>query len=64
MDIDVCGFISAAVTEDETDCKSGQSKDDDNQSDYFADAETFSCGSLELEVGWEEDGEAEYGEGV
>ncbi|KAJ7383806.1 hypothetical protein OS493_025677 [Desmophyllum pertusum] len=45
-----------AVTEDETDFKSAQSKDDDNQSDYFADDET-SCGSFELEVGWEEDGE-------
>ncbi|KAJ7383814.1 hypothetical protein OS493_025686 [Desmophyllum pertusum] len=46
-----------AVTEDETDFKSGQSEDDDNQSDYFADDETSSCGSLELEVGWEEDEE-------
>ena len=29
-----------------------QPKDDDNQSDYFADAETSSCGSLELIGDW------------
>jgi len=47
-----CGFIPAAVIEDETDLESGKSKDDDNQSDYFADAETSSCGSFDLEIGW------------
>ena len=56
-----CGFVSAAVIEDETDLESGQSKDDDNQSDYFADAETFSCGSFDLETGWSD---SEDGEGV
>ena len=29
-----------------------QPKDDDNQSDYFADVETSSCGSLELIGDW------------
>ena len=29
-----------------------QPKDDDNQSDYFADAETSSCGSLDLVGDW------------
>ena len=54
-----CGFISAAVILDETDLESGQSKDDDSRSDYFADAETSSCGSFELEMEWSgsEDGE-------
>lgn len=54
-----CGSISAAVIADETDLEIGQSKDDNDQSDYFADAETSSCGSFELEIGWSdsEDGE-------
>ena len=54
-----CGSISAAVIDDETDLEIGQSKDDDDQSDYFADAETSSCGSFELGIGWSdsEDGE-------
>lgn len=54
-----CGSISVAVIDDETDLEIGQSKDDDDQSDYFADAETSSCGSFELEIGWSdsEDGE-------
>lgn len=56
-----CGSISAAVVEDETDLEIGQSKDDDNESDYFADAETSSCGSFELEIGWSD---SEDGEGV
>ena len=56
-----CGFISAAVVEDETDLESGQPKDDDNQSDYFADAETSSCGSFDREIGWSD---SEDGEGV
>lgn len=56
-----CGSISAAVDEDETDQGIGQSKDDDNESDYFADAETSSCGSFELEIGWSD---SEGGEGV
>jgi len=43
-----------------TDLVSGQPKDDDNQSDYFADAETSSCGSFELKVGWP-DSETEEG---
>ena len=48
--------------EEETDLDSGQSKDDDNQSDYFADAETSSCGSFDLEIGWcdSEDGKGNY----
>ena len=29
-----------------------QPKDDDNQSGYFADAETSSCGSLDLVGDW------------
>ena len=56
-----CGSISAAVIEDETDLENGQSKEDDNQSDYFADAETSSCGSFELEFEWSD---SEDGEGV
>ena len=56
-----CCSISTAVIEDETDLETGQSKDDDNQSDYFADAETSSCGSFELEIGWSD---SEDGEGV
>lgn len=56
-----CVFISTAVIEEETNLESGQSEDDDNQSDYFADAETSSCGSFELEIGWSD---SEDGEGV
>lgn len=56
-----CVFISTAVIEEETNLESRQSKDDDNQSDYFADAETSSCGSFELEIGWSD---SEDGEGV
>lgn len=57
-----CGSISVAVIDDETDLEIGQSKDDDDQSDYFADAETSSCGSFELEIGWSdsEDGEGAW----
>ena len=59
--VDVCGFISAAATEDETDLDGSQSNDDNNQSDYFADVETSSCCSFELDVGWTD---AEDGKGV
>lgn len=58
--INVCGFISTAVTENETDLDSGQSENEDKESDYFADAETSSCGSFELDVGWS-DSEDEEG---
>lgn len=51
IDINVCGFISAAVTNDEISLESGQFKRDDNQGDYFADTETSSPGSFELEAG-------------
>ena len=53
-------FFSAAAAKDDDD-DDGQSKDDDNQSDYFADVETSSCGSFELDIGWSafEDGEAD-----
>ena len=56
-----CGFVPAAVIEDETDPESGHSKDEDNKSDYFADAETSSCGSFELEIGCSD---SEDGEGM
>ena len=54
-------FYFAAATKDGDDENDGQSKDDDNQSDYFADVETSSCGSFELDIGWPafEDGEAD-----
>ena len=51
MVINVFGSIFAAVTKDETDLESVQSEDEDNQSDYFADVETSSCSSFELEAG-------------
>ncbi len=60
MNLNVCGFISTAVTEKETDVESCQSEDEDKESDYFGDAETSSCGSLELDVGWS-DSEDEEG---
>ena len=56
-----CGSISTAVIEDETDLEIEQSKDEDNQNDYFADGETSSWGSFELEFEWSDSGD---GEGV
>ena len=58
----MCGSLSAAVIEDETDLEAGQSKDDDDhESDYFADVETSSCGSFELEIGWSDSEDREGG---
>ncbi|XP_078354175.1 uncharacterized protein LOC144638793 isoform X1 [Oculina patagonica] len=50
---------SSASTEEEAEFDGSESKEDDNQSDYFADVETSSCGSFEFEAGWSdsEDGE-------
>lgn len=59
--VNACGYIFAAAAEDETDLDGCQSKDDDNQSDYFADVETSSCSSFELDVGLSD---AEDGKGV
>ena len=51
MDINACGFISAADILGETALQSDQSENEDRESDYFADGETSSCGSFELDVG-------------
>ena len=40
------------VSIDEQESSRMQPKDDDNQSDYFADAKTSSCGSLEFNGDW------------
>ncbi|XP_078352784.1 uncharacterized protein LOC144637595 [Oculina patagonica] len=42
----------SSLTRNETDLESGETEDEDKESDYFADAERSSCGSLELDVGW------------
>ena len=52
MNLNIWLFFPAAVAEDETVFKSDQSEDGDNQSDYFADVETSSCGSSEVDAGW------------
>lgn len=50
-------FISAATAKEDD---PGQSKEEGDQSDYFADVETTSCDSSELDFGWSafEDGVA------
>ena len=49
--------IFTTVSNDEQKSSKMQPKDDDNQSDYFADAETSPCGSLELVDNWSDLGE-------
>ena len=52
--------IFTTVSNDEQESSRIQPKDDDNQSDYFADAETSSCGSHDL-VGYWSDLQVENG---
>ena len=44
--------VFTTVSNDERESSRMQPKDDDNQSDYFADAKTSSCGSLEFIGDW------------
>ena len=48
----IYSLIFTTVSNDERESSRMQPKDDDNQSDYFADVETSSCGSLELIGDW------------
>ena len=52
--------IFTTVSNDEQESSRIQPKDDDNQSDYFADAETSSCGSHDF-VGYWSDLQVENG---
>ena len=48
-------FFFAVTTQDESPVVLDQSdEDDDDSSDYFADAETSSCGSCDDDTGWPE----------
>ena len=49
-----CIYSSVLTTffNDEQESSRMQLKDDDNQSDYFADAKTSSCGSREFNGDW------------
>ena len=53
--IDAFFFFFAVTTQDESPVGLDQSdEDDDDSSDYFADAETSSCGSCDDDSGWPE----------